>query len=356
MGVGTGEMDNGHAMTVQGPVPSSALGNTLIHEHLLIDSRPILAIHPYEKTSDEPLTIELAAEARWNPAAYPDNYLVDDVETVVEELGYVIEHGGSTVVDVTPNNLARDPDGLLEISTRTGLNVVMGSGYYLAGTHPHDVVSASAEGLAQDFISEWTEGVGPNVVRPGIIGELGTGDPLDPEEEKVLRAAAQASLATGLPVSIHVQPWGTEGARVLDVLVEEGLSADRVILGHMNTSIDNRGYQRELLEREANLGFDLMGFDHSLLALGRYPPSDHAVVEAITTLSELGFVDRIFVSQDAGAVKTRLVRYGGWGYGHLLAHVVPLFRSIGWSQHQIDTLLVENPARILTIPGLAIEG
>ena len=68
----------------------------------------------------------------------------------------------------------------------------------------------------------------------------------------------------------------------------------------------------------------------------------HALVEA-------GHEDRLVLGQDVG-VRTRLRRWGGWGYAHLLEHVVPVLREIGTSPTAIDAMLVANPARLLTIP------
>ena len=54
------------------------------------------------------------------------------------------------------------------------------------------------------------------------------------------------------------------------------------------------------------------------------------------------------ISQDIG-VRTRLRRYGGWGYGHLLRHLVPVLRSHGASEDDLDRLLVRTPARWLSL-------
>ena len=62
------------------------------------------------------------------------------------------------------------------------------------------------------------------------------------------------------------------------------------------------------------------------------------------------------MSQDMGGVKTRLLKYGGWGYAHILNHVVPLLKNAGWTHDDVDTMLVKNPARLLTIHGLAADG
>lgn len=345
-----------HAMTVKGPRPVGSLGPTHIHEHLYLDARPILDAHPYEAVSSDPLTIENAAEARWNPGGFPDNYHQTDVEVIVEELRPFFDAGGRTIVDVTPSHLSREPEILRDISDRTGVQVVMGGGYYLAVSHPEEVASRTPEQLAEELVTEWERGADETGIRPGIIGEVGTYDPLQSEEIKVLRSVAWASATTGLPISIHLHPWGLEGTKVLDVLLAEGAKPERIYLGHMNTAIFEEKYQLGLLERGASLGYDLMGFDHSLIGLGKYPPSDYEIVQGVTGLADRGFRGQLFMSQDMGGVKTRLLRYGGWGYAHILNHVVPLLNQAGWSEADVSTMLVDNPARLLTIPGLTADG
>ncbi len=58
------------------------------------------------------------------------------------------------------------------------------------------------------------------------------------------------------------------------------------------------------------------------------------------------------LGQDIG-VRTRLRRWGGWGYAHLLEHVVPLLRELGAGDDDIETMLVATPARLLALPGVA---
>ncbi len=348
-----GSDQRAHAMTVQGPVPVSELGPTHVHEHLHMDCRPILRIHGYPVVSEAPLTLETAAEARWNPGGFPDNYHQTDPDQVVAELEPFWAAGGRTIVEVTPSHLSRNPGILRRISEQSGVQVIMGCGYYLAGSHPPGTASRTTQAIAGELIDEWRHGVGDTGIRPGIIGEIGTGDPVHPEERRVLRAAAWAHLETGLAISVHVHPWGFEGGNALDVLESEGVDPRRVILSHMTTAVGDPPYLLDLLDRGANLGFDLMGFDHSLIGLGKYPPSDFDVVARIAALAEQGFADQLFVSQDMGGVKTRLLAYGGWGYAHVLDHVVPLLRTAGWGDGEVETLMVTNPARLLAVPGLA---
>lgn len=342
----------GFAMTVSGPLRVGELGRTHVHEHLYLDCRPILGVHGYPVVSEEPLTLETAAEARWNPGGFPDNYHQTDVDLVIEELKPFREAGGRTIVEVTPSHLSRDPLILKRISEASGVNVVMGGGYYLAPTHPAGMSERSTESVAEELIAEFRNGVGDTGIRPGIIGEVGTGDPVADEELRMVRATAWAHKETDLPISIHLHPWGFEGVKVLDVLQQEDVDPKRVILGHMNTAIDDLDYQLELLSRGVNLAYDLMGFDHSLIGLGKYPPSDYDIVARIVDLADRGYLEQLFVSQDMGGVKTRLLAYGGWGYAHTLNHVVPLLRDRGWGEEEIQTLMVSNPAQVLQIEGL----
>ncbi|MDQ3690081.1 MAG: hypothetical protein M3406_08625, partial [Chloroflexota bacterium] len=191
-------------------------------------------------------------------------------------------------------------------------------------------------------------GIGATGIRAGILGEIGTSDPVRPEEIRVLRTVAAAARETGLAISVHLHPWGHEGPAVLRVLEDAGAPSERVVVGHLTTAIDRPDELRAMADRGAVLGFDLFGFDHSLLGLGRWPPSDRDVAATIVGLVEDGYGDRIVLGQDVG-VRTRLRRWGGWGYAHLLAHVMPLLRELGTTEATLQAMLVTTPARLLEV-------
>lgn len=336
---------NATVETVLGPVDAASLGATLVHEHLWSDMTSMLGAYgDAEGTAMDSCAV--AGEARWNSSVSPDNYRLTDLALQIEEISDAVACGVRTFVDATPPALGRDPNQLVELSRATGAHVVMGCGWYLERTHGDDVRRLDVDGLATALIGEIRHGVGETGIRPGVIGEIGTGDPLTEPERRCLRAAAVAATETGLALSVHVHPWGTEGHEVIDTATGEGLAHERILLNHLTTAVDRPEYLTELLERGVNLAFDLFGFDHSLLAPGRYPPSDYDTVLRLVDLVEAGHADRLFVSQDVG-VRTRLLRYGGWGYGHLLRHVVPLMSQQGLGPEVVDRLLVTNPARLL---------
>jgi phosphotriesterase-related protein len=332
------------AMTVRGPIESSALGVTLMHEHLYTE---FIGLGSLPEPSAEPLSPGNAAEARWNPLAFPDNGRFTDVELTLAELGPLVDAGGTTLVDVTPVVLGRAPHVLADLAVRSGLNVIMGAGWFLEHFHPVEIRAMTEQQLAEIFIGEIVDGVDDSGIRVGILGELGASDPLTMGEAKHLRAAAAAALATGVPVSVHVEPRGWSGPAALDALVGAGMDPGRVVLGHMTTAIHDEGYLRGLLDRGATLAFDFIGMDHAIYRAGEYVPSDYDVARRIVDLVATGYADRIILSQDLSE-KIRLRAFGGWGYAHLLEHFVPLLRSLGVSGDSIDQMLVRNPARLLT--------
>jgi phosphotriesterase-related protein len=320
-----------------------------MHEHLWMDSRPLLAVHGYRPDTDGPWSSAVAAEARWNPGVHPDNYRLTDAPAAVEELVPFVASGGRTIVEMTPPSLGRDAAQVREIAARAGVNVVQGTGQYLEPVHEAWVATASEAEIAERLLDEIDHGIGDTGVRPGILGEIGTSDPVRPGERRVLRAVAAASSTSGLAISVHVHPWGCEGQVVLDELVAAGADPARVVLGHLSTAVDRPFVLRALADGGATLGFDLFGFDHSLLGPGRWPPSDRDVALVIAALVRDGYADRIVLGQDVG-VRTRLRRWGGWGYAHLLEHVVPLLLEVGVDGADLERMLVGSPARLLSVP------
>src|SRR4051794_11843534 len=200
-------------MTVLGPIAGEQLGVTLMHEHLLIDVSYKWQ-QPTEVTlralAEQPITLANLGFLRRNIGAVRANFRLDDVDIAAAEALAFKREGGGTIVDVSPPGIGRDPRALRAIAAQSGINVVTCTGFYLARSHPPHVAAASIEALAEEMIGEIRDGVGETGIRPGIIGEIGlgepmyvaghTGDEMHPDEAKALRAAALAQKTTGLPL------------------------------------------------------------------------------------------------------------------------------------------------------------
>ena len=121
-----------------GEVLPEELGFTLPHEHLLVD----LCAWNLEPEDDDkkalvtvPVEIRNLGAIRRDPLVNRDNCVLDDQRLAIEELRKFKEAGGGSVVDCTNIGMGRQPIALREIPHITGVNVVMGSGYYIGRVH-----------------------------------------------------------------------------------------------------------------------------------------------------------------------------------------------------------------------------
>lgn len=335
--------------TVTGPVPRDKLGVTLMHEHILNDCSCWWRGRDPDFTSpirDLPVSAAILSRLKNDPFACRDNCALTDEAMAVAELMQVVEEGGATVVDPTCRGIGRAPEALRRIAAATGLNIVMGSGYYLQSSHPPGLAAMSAEDVAAELIAEHHEGVGPDAVPIGLIGEIGVSADFTPDERKSLRGAAIAAVETGLPLMIHLPGWERLAHEVLDVVAAEGQPLDRVILCHMNPSWEDGDYQRALADRGAYLEYDMIGMDYWYDDQKVQCPSDEDCARAIAALVRDGYLDRLLLSQDV-FLKMMLTPYGGNGYAHVQRHFLPRLLRHGLSVPDLDRLMVANPATAL---------
>ena len=350
-------------MTVLGPVPAGELGVVLPHEHLLIDTTSCYWQPPADATQralgESPVEITKLGLLRRNLFALRDNLVLPDVELAIAEAMDFRELGGGTVVDVTLPDIGRDPTALQAISRRTGLHIVMGCGHYIHLAHPPGLDEEPLEAIAERLIEELTEGAGETGVRPGIIGEIGTWHPLHPTEDKVLRAAARAQKATGVPLTVHLHVAARKGHDILTMLEQEGVDLSRVVLGHLDIAFGHLDtdydevldYHRSLAARGCYAEYDTCGAEVYAPGGGDVPPFwtalDLTRARAIVRLFEEGFGDRILISHDV-FTKVQLLRYGGFGYGHILRDFQYRLREVGLGDAEVRQLLEDNPQRMLT--------
>ena len=104
----------------------------------------------------------------------------------------------------------------------------------------------------------------------------------------------------------------------------------------------------DLAKSGCYLEWDLFGNEVSYYPLSDLAmPSDAQRIDFIVEVVAQGYGERIVIAHDV-CQKIRLVRYGGHGYGHIVENIVPrMRRRLSWSE--VDAIVVENPARILTL-------
>ena len=350
----------GMAMTVTGPVAPEGLGLTLMHEHLFLGgwSRGPGPATPATQVAlwEQPLTLEHLHLAR-EGVRFKD-LMLDDEALAVREAQAFRSAGGRTLVDTTNIGMGRDPLALRRVATVTGLNIVMGCGWYTPASHPPDMDARTPEDLVEEMVRDITEGVGDTGIRSGIIGELGiNGDPLTANELKVVAAAAWASRETGAAISLHYGGLWRERLQVAELLAREGADLSRVVFGHSDSYAADLPFLLELLATGVCVEFDLLGRPGAPVARRPGVPgsnpwgpqaTDILVAEAVPRLIEAGYGDRLLLSQDVG-FKIWLRGYGGNGYTFVLETVLQELRRQGVTETQLHAIMVETPRRLLTL-------
>ena len=339
----------GQAQTVLGPIAGEAMGITLPHEHLLIDFEVMFkepANGSERGLARQPVSLANLGWVRQHFSSNLDNLQLLD-ETVARDEALLFKHaGGQTFVDPTNRGLARDPLALARVARATGLNIIMGSGYYVAAAHPPDMDTRTVDDVTREIVADLTVGVGDTGVRAGFIGEIGTTWPWTDNEKKVVRAAVAAQRDTGAALMIHPGRHERLPLQIVDFIRKEGADLGRTIMCHIERTIADRAVLLELAATGVLLEYDLFGLETSY-----YPynpafdmPNDGERMRQILALIERGHLAQILMSHDI-AYEHCLTKWGGFGYHHLLVNVIPRLRAKGADDRIIQTLLVDNPRR-----------
>jgi phosphotriesterase-related protein len=176
---------------------------------------------------------------------------------------------------------------------------------------------------------------------------------MHPDEKKALRGAVTAQKKTGAPLSVHPGRMNnTSVFEILEVLQEAGADMTRVIICHIDNRVRTHEGRVKIGKAGCYLEYDVFGWEGYVpLTLykgsGIYLPNDAARIDEIMKLIDEGLLNQILISQDI-CFKSWRVKYGGRGYAHILNYAVPLMLEKGMTQKQIDTIVIDNPKRILT--------
>lgn len=296
-------------ITVLGPIAPDAMGVTNTHEHLQLD-----AYDHYQSYE----------------------FVIDDAETIIRELGEFTQCGGRTICDPTTPEIGRNPEALRRISRGAGIHILMGCGYYREFAYPREVEEKNSSELADILVREVEIGVGDSGIRAGFIGEIGTGRHcIKPAEERVFRAAALAQRRTGIAISTHTTRWGTLALEQIAMLKEFGADPSKVIIGHLGDRIGVR-HLLPIAEQGVYLEVDNIGYLD-------YQP-EWVRADNVAALVREGFREQVLLSQDICSLR-HLAYLGGKGFGYLLRVFVPMLHERGLTEEDIHCLLVRNPAR-----------
>src|SRR5438874_980917 len=168
--------------TTAGPIDSGDLGLTLIHEHLRVRSDAVVAAFPH----------------------------VYD-----EEFEY-----------------ARAIQFVKRVAEETGVQLVVATGIYTYHYLPPHFQNRDIDYMVDLFVRDIEVGIQGTDVRASFIKCCTDHQGVTEDVEKVLRAAAKASLRTGRPIMTHSHPQSGQGLEQIKIFEEEGIDPAKVLIGH----------------------------------------------------------------------------------------------------------------------------
>jgi len=322
--------------TVTGMIEADQLGTTLIHEHLCNRDEAVHNQWPRAGAVKEDLPYEVAPE--------------EVFEIAVREAEAAVALGIKTIGEPTAMFLGRDVEFMRGVSEETGLQVIPCTGIYTYDFLPQFFVNRDSDQIADLFVQDIEEGIQGTEIKAAFIkcaaDELGVNENI----EKVHRAAARASVRTGVPIMAHSRPASNTGPRQIEIFLEEGVDPSKVQIAHTGDT-DDLDYIEGLLEKGVWIGLDRYGLEIFLPYEKRQ--------QTAKALLERGYADRIFLSADSVAttdwfpanVIEQLLAAGAakdWTIRLVPEKVLPELREWGMTEEQERTMMIENPVRWLT--------
>ena len=259
--------------TVRGPVDSSALGSTLMHEHVFVLNEEIRRNYPADFDED----------AR--------------VSHAVAQLGKAVQRGIGTIADATVIGLGRDIDRIKRVAALTPMNIIVATGIYTFSEVPfyfryrsRRMTASREDPMTEMFVADITGGIAQTGVKAAFLKCAIDEQGLTRGVERILRAVARAHVLTGAPVTVHTHPASKSGLVALRILGEEGADLSRVVVGHSGDSRDT-DYLIQLADSGCLLGMDRFGIG--------MPPSLPWRADTIAALCQRGRAATRAISTEA---------------------------------------------------------
>ncbi len=221
---------------VQGPIEAEQLGLTLIHEHFFSSDEAVTAQWPHvrDRRTEHRLAVESAESVK--------------------------RHGVKTVVEPTAMLLGRDIRASIQLAAETGLQIVACTGIYTYDHLPQFLLNRDEDFIAGLFIHDIEQGIQGTEARAAFVKCAADAAGVNERVEKVHRAAARASLRTGVPIMAHSRPASSTGPQQVEILLEEGVPPEKIQIAHTGDT-DDLDYIERLLEQGVYIGMDRYGLD-----------------------------------------------------------------------------------------------
>ena len=296
--------------------PDAITGPTLFHEHMSLST----AYWDKMVASFPPNVRERLAVPKG------ETYFLENFDLIVQEMRAAKQDGIACIVDGGHADMGRRVPFLKDVSTRSGMPIVVSGGYYTQPFHPPDISGMTDDQLADRLVRE------AKAERWGAYGEIASSTDMTDGERKVFRAVGKAHLKNGLPIFTH-NTGLKHAVEQLDILTGLGVKPDRIVIGHLGDTFDPKAeLHLTICRRGASVGFDRgIGETQSKM---------------VKVLVDAGFADRVMMSSDF-AIGSDTKAKGGPGYGKTVTLGRPELKKAGLSDEVANAMFVDNPRRFL---------
>jgi len=242
-------------------------------------------------------------------------------------------------VDATPQYLGRDVHLLKELADKTGLSIITNTGLYGAQNNkfiPDIARKNTAEELAEQWLEEFEEGIDGTTIKPGFIKiSVDNTDSLSPMHAKLVKAAALCHLKSGLTIASHTGKTLALWPQ-LEILSEQGVSSKAFIWVHAQAEEEETNFQKAA---ETGCWISLDGLAWEM--------DKH--IEKLIYAKRNGFLDQILISHDAGWYDPQKKSQNIQPYTPIFKTLLPLLRSKGFTEDEINLLISVNPSQAYAI-------
>lgn len=302
--------------SVLGPLDTSQLGYTLMHEHVMCALAGIFQ-------------------------NYPELLGPNAIGRMVDGMTRAKKGGIDTVVDCSTFDVGRDVHVLTEVSIKSGVNIIATTGWI----HDPDrfIGDSNADQFAQLFIREINVGIADTDIKAGILKSYADMDGVTPGTETMLRAVARAQIQTNVPIMLHSYAPGQVGRQQLKIFKEEGVDMKRVKVDHSLDTTDLE-YLTWILDQGCYLGVD------RLPGLG---VSTAGRVKTLKALIDAGWANRLLLSHDyiiakhmphfPAEIRDWLDNGNPHGLLYIKEVVLPMLSELGVSDAILASLFIDNP-------------
>ncbi len=304
--------------THTGKLPTSSMGITLVHEHIF--------------------------------NRYPSAKKDDAQEFAISQLDALQQHNVKTIIDLTPYTTPGIYEKVLE---KKDINIICCIGFYLNKYVPSAYRVASLQELVSRLSKQIEEGRGRTGIRPGILKVAGQHSSMTTLEQKFFTTVGILQQEHHIPIATH-SPKGALSH--LDCLLQAGANPEHIFFSHLDKGIANTldfdsrmDEVFQIMDRGAYIL--LCEFGSGAQGIGK---NYNNTIRMIEKIRNAGYINHVLLSADSswrwkrGKIHLKGAQWGGIPrtYEYVFRWIVPVIKSIGFTEQEIRTILVDNPKRL----------